>query len=93
MTDKTPREARLEIRLTREQKWLVERAAAARGASVAEFARQAMQTAAAEAVAEQEVLRLCAADQLAFAAALSAPTEPGDRLRLAYKRYRERTED
>jgi len=90
--DKSPREARLEIRLTREQKWLLERAAAARGASVAEFARQAMQAAAVEAVTEQEVLRLCTQDREAFAAALLAPERPSERLRVAYEKYRERME-
>jgi len=91
-TDKSPREARLEIRLTREQKWLVERAAAVRGASVAEFARQAMQAAAVEAMTEQEVLRLCTQDQEAFTAALLAPEGPSERLRVAYEKYRERVE-
>lgn len=90
LTDRSVREARLEIRLTREQKWLVERAAAARGASVAEFARQAMQAAAVAAVTEQEVLRLSAADQEAFAAALIEPGRPNERLMSAYEKYRER---
>jgi uncharacterized protein (DUF1778 family) len=80
----------LEIRLTREQKWLVERAAAARGASLAEFSRQAMQAAAVQAVTEQEVLKICTQDQEAFAAALLAPSEPSERLKAAYEKYRER---
>ena len=91
-TDKTPRGERLEIRITREQKSLLERAAAAQGSSVAEFARQAMQAAAVKAVTEQEILKLSPLDQHAFATALLEPPRPSERLRQAYDRYRARTE-
>jgi len=89
-TDSAPREARLEIRLTREQKSLVVRAAAARGATLADFVRQAVQDAAVQTVSEHEVLRLCAQDQEAFAAALLAQREPSLRLKAAHQDYRER---
>lgn len=88
-TGRTSREERLEIRLTREQKWLLERAAAVQGSSVAEFARQAMQAAALKTVTEQEVLKLSPRDQEAFAVALLDPSQPNVRLRRAYARYRE----
>ena len=84
------REARLEIRLTREQKSLVVRAAAAQGASVADFVRRAVQDAAAQTVTEHEVLRLCVQDQEAFGNALLNPREPSERLKAAYEAYRER---
>jgi uncharacterized protein (DUF1778 family) len=91
-TDSAPREARLEIRLSQEQKALVTRAAAARGGTVAEFVRQAVQDAAVKTVSELEVLRLCAEDREAFAAALLAPREPSARLKAAYTDTRERVE-
>lgn len=84
------REARLEIRLTREQKTLVVRAAAAQGASVAEFVRRAVQDSAVQAITEHEVLRLCVQDQQAFATALLSPREPSERLKAARDIYRER---
>jgi uncharacterized protein (DUF1778 family) len=84
------REARLEIRLTREQKALVVRAAAAQGASVAEFVRRAVQDSAVQTVTEHEVLKLCVQDQQAFAAALLSPREPSERLKAARDAYRER---
>ena len=84
------REARLEIRLTREQKSLLVRAAALRGASLTDFVRQAVQDAAARTVTEHEVLRLCVEDQEAFAAALFTPREPGETFEAAYTDYLER---
>ncbi len=84
------REARLEIRLTREQKGLLVRAAALRGASVADFVRQAVQQAAAQIVTEHEIVRLCARDQEAFAAALLTPRDPSEEFKSAYADYRER---
>jgi uncharacterized protein (DUF1778 family) len=89
-TGSASREARLEVRLTREQRSLIDRAAATRGTTVAEFVRQAVQDAAAQAVAEHDLLRLCAEDQEAFAAALLAPREPSERFKAAYADYRER---
>jgi uncharacterized protein (DUF1778 family) len=88
--DSAPREARLEIRLTQEQKTLIVRAAAARGGSLAEFVPQAVQDAAMKAVTEYEVLRLCTVDQEAFVTALLTPREPSETLKAAYKEYRER---
>ncbi len=84
------REARLEIRLTHDQKALVVRAAAAQGASVAEFVRRAVQDSAMQAVTEHEVLRLRVQDQEAFAAALLSPREPSERLKMARDAHRER---
>jgi uncharacterized protein (DUF1778 family) len=87
-----PREARLEVRLTQEQKSMIVRAAATRGASVADFVRGAIQEAALQAVTEHDVLRLCVDDQVAFANALLAPREPSDSLRAAFNRYLEQVE-
>ena len=87
-----PREARLEVRLTREQKSMVVRAAATRGATVADFVRGAIQDAALQAVTEHDVLRLCVDDQVAFANALLTPREPSDGLKAAFERYLDKIE-
>jgi uncharacterized protein (DUF1778 family) len=84
------KEARLEIRLTREQKSLLVRAAALREASVADFVRRAAQEVAAQVVTEHEVVRLCAQDQEAFAAALLAPREPSKTFEAALADYQQR---
>jgi uncharacterized protein (DUF1778 family) len=89
-TGSTTREARLEIRLTQEQKSLVVRAAAVRGATVTDFVRQIVQDAAAQVVADHDLLRLCAEDQEAFAAALLTPREPTEGFETAYEDYRKR---
>jgi uncharacterized protein (DUF1778 family) len=86
-SESSSREARLEVRLTREQKALVSRAAAARGTTVAGFARQAVLAAAAQVVTEHGVVQLCVADQEALAVALLSPREPNDRLKVAYRDY------
>jgi len=91
--DAGPREARLEIRLTHEQKALLTRAAAARGATVADFVRQSAQAAAVQVVAEHDVIQLCVADQQALATALLTPREPSERLKTAYREYREKVGD
>jgi uncharacterized protein (DUF1778 family) len=51
-----------------------------------------VQDAAVKTVSELEVLRLCAEDQEAFAAALLTPREPSARLKAAYEDYQERVE-
>ncbi len=90
--DSAPREARLEIRLSQEQKALVIRAAVARGGTVAEFVRQAVQDAAMKTVSELEVLRLCAEDQEAFVAALLVSREPSATIEAVYADHQERVE-
>lgn len=81
------REARLEIRLTREQKALLTRAAATEGVSVAEFVRKAVHDAALEIVSEHDVLRLCVEDQYVFAAALLDPPVPNEYLKALFRDY------
>ena len=82
----------MEIRLSQEQKALVIRAAVARGGTVAEFVRQAVQDAAMKTVSELEVLRLCAEDQEAFVAALLARGSRAQRSRTVYADHQERVE-
>jgi len=71
---------------------MVVRAAATRGATVADFVRGAIQDAALRAVTEHDLRRLCVDDQVAFANALLTPKEPSDSLRAAFERYRDEVE-
>lgn len=80
--------ARLEARITPEQKAVFFRAAAIKGQSMTDFVIASAQEAAARAVREHEVMTLSAKASEAFVAALLAPAEPGPRLRKAAERYR-----
>jgi uncharacterized protein (DUF1778 family) len=79
--------ARLEARLTAEQKALFERAAHVAGRSVTDFVLTSAAEEARRVIREAEVLELSAADSAAFADALLNPPAPSKRLRAAALRY------
>jgi uncharacterized protein (DUF1778 family) len=83
--------ARLEARLTDQQKELLQHAADLTGRSLTEFVVSSAQEAAARTVREQEVLTLSARDRQVFVNALLNPKPPGKRLRKAAKRYKSLT--
>ena len=87
--DKT-RSARLEARISQEQKAMLQHAAALSGRTVSEFVVASAQEAAAKVIQEHETMRLSRAEQIAFVTALLAPPKPGARLRQAAARYRAR---
>ena len=89
-SDKT-RNARLEARVSSEQKNLFKRAAALSGRTLSEFVIDSTQEAAARIVQEHELIRLSREEQLAFVSALLNPPEPGARLRKAVEAYRQKT--
>jgi uncharacterized protein (DUF1778 family) len=82
------RTARLEARIRPELRALIQRAADLEGRKVTEFVTAALKTAAERAIAESQVLRLAAADQLRFAQALIAPPAPTQALKRAFARRR-----
>jgi uncharacterized protein (DUF1778 family) len=82
-----PRNARLETRLTAEQKVLFERAATASGRSVTDFVLSSATEEARRVLLKDQILELSAADSLAFADAILNPPPPSARLRLAAARY------
>lgn len=84
----TTRDARLEARVTSDQKSLFQRAAALSGRSLSEFVIDSTQEAANRVVQEYELIRLARQEQMAFASALLDPPAPGDRLRRAVATYR-----
>jgi uncharacterized protein (DUF1778 family) len=88
---KTPvRKQRLEARITREQKRLIERAAQLRGTSVTDFIVNELQEAATETIRNSETLKLRDQARDAFLNALLHPPEPNSAARTAMRRYKKR---
>lgn len=84
----TTKKARLEARVTAEQKELIERAAAYEGRSVSDFVVATLQQAAKNVVQEHELLRLNGAQSRAIVEALLNPPEPNEDLQQAADEYR-----
>jgi uncharacterized protein (DUF1778 family) len=84
----TRKTARLEARITEQQKAMIERAAAYEGRSVTDFVVHAIAQAAKTVVQEHEVLRLNQAQSRAFVQRLLKASEPNRALRAAAKKYR-----
>ena len=80
--------ARLEARLTDEQKALLQHAADLTGRTLTEFVVSSAQEVAARTVREHEALRLSDHDRQIFVGALLRSTQPNKRLRQAAKRYK-----
>jgi len=88
-TSETARGARLEARITSDQKSILQRAAALSGRTLSEFVVASAQEAATKVIQEHEAIRLTRSEQIAFVNALLDPPEPSDRLRKAAARYRQ----
>ena len=86
-SDKT---ARLEARITKQQKALFLRAAELTGRSLTAFVVASAQETASRTLREHDTLMLSTLDRKAFVEALLHPPLPGARLRNALVRYRER---
>jgi uncharacterized protein (DUF1778 family) len=83
----SPQQARIEARVSPEQKELFERAAAIEGVTLTDFAISSMQRAAARVVQEHTVMELSLRNQRAFVEALQNPPEPNEVLREAARAY------
>ena len=81
--------ARLEARITREQKELLERAAAYRGRTLSDFVVSTVQEAAKAVVQEHDLLRLNRSQSRSFVEALLNPPEPNAALQRAADVYRQ----
>lgn len=86
------KQERLEARMTRVQKLMIERAARIRGTSVTNFVLVSAQEAAAETIKEFEVLTLRAEARETFIDTLLHPPAPNATARGAAKRYLSRVE-
>jgi uncharacterized protein (DUF1778 family) len=84
-----PRNARLEARISSDQKNFFQRAATLMGRTLSELVIDSTQEAAAKIVQEHDVIRLSREEQVAFVSALLAPSEPGARLKQAVQSYRQ----
>jgi uncharacterized protein (DUF1778 family) len=84
------RTARLEARITPEQKAIIERAAAYEGRSVSDFVVHSVQEAAKSVLREHETLRLNREQSEALVRSLLDPPEPNLALREAAQDYQRR---
>lgn len=86
-----PRNARLEARVSSDQKDFFQHAASLTGRTLSELVIDSTQEAATKIVREREDIRLNREEQIAFVTALLTPSEPGARLQKAVKSYRQKT--
>ena len=86
------RRARLEARVSAEQKALFERAAALQGLSLTDFLVQSAQAAAEEVIRNRETITLTARDTAVLVEALLNPPAPNEALRAALERHRDLVE-
>ncbi|MGC9207975.1 DUF1778 domain-containing protein [Acidithiobacillus sp.] len=90
-TSDKSRNARLEARVSSDQKDFFQRAAKLTGRTLSELVIESTQEAATRIVQEHEVIRLSREEQITFVSALLAPSEPGMRIRKAVRSYRQKT--
>jgi len=90
MTTALRKTARIEARVTREQKARIEKAANLRGTSVTEFVVMSAQDAATRTIQEHEVLVLNERASKVFIDALLNPPKPSARMLAAVKLHREK---
>lgn len=83
------REERLDARLTREEKELVETAAGLRGTSSSDFVRMAIKEAALNTIRDYEVLTLADKSRKVFVEALLHPPKANAKARAAARRFRQ----
>ena len=88
----TVRTQRTEARLLPDQKKRIERAARIKGLSISDFIVQNADEAAIKTIRQHESWTLESHDRDVLIKALLNPAKPGPRLKLAAKRYRERTQ-
>lgn len=81
------RAARIDARISLEQKRTFERAAEMEGVTLTDFAVSSMQRAAVQVFEDHAMITISKRDQQAFVDALMNPPEPNDALHTAAKRY------
>lgn len=85
---KKPKTARLEARVSPDEKKFFQQAAALQGQSMTEFLVNSIYDAAKRTVQEHEMMVLSARDRKAFVSAILKPPAPGKRLKKAAQRYK-----
>ncbi len=84
-----PKAERLEARVTREQKRLIEHAAELEGRSLTDFIVTSAQSVAKQVIHDHEMLKLTAKDREMFVQALLNPPKQSEKLRQAVRRYKQ----
>jgi uncharacterized protein (DUF1778 family) len=82
------RTERLDARVTREEKQIIETAANLRGVSVTDLLRESIREAARRIIRENEVLTLAAQSRKVFVETLLNPPQPSDKALAAAKRFK-----
>jgi uncharacterized protein (DUF1778 family) len=90
--NRTSKSARIETRVSQEQKDLIERAAAFSGRTVSEFVLAHVEVAAKKVIDEHEKLHLDQVQSRSLVDALLTPKKPNKKLKLAMEDYRKRVE-
>lgn len=88
-TTTVTRAERLDARVTREEKEMIETAASLRGTSASDFVRMATKEAALNIIREHEVLTLNEEARRVFVEALLHPPKPNQKATAAAQRYRQ----
>lgn len=88
MTNTAQKQERLEIRLTSENKKIIEEAAAILGQTVSGFTQHSLVLKAMEIIKENSLIKLSAEGTLKFFEILDNDAEPNEKLRKAALRYR-----
>jgi len=88
----SPKSARIETRLSQDQKELIERAAAFSGRTISDFVLAHVELAAKKVIDEHEKLHLDQAQSRILVDALLTPKKPNKKLKLAMDNYRKRVE-
>ena len=83
-------DARLDFRLNRQVKEVIERAAAVSGQSVSDFAVSALYRTAREVLEKEQTTRLSNRDRDIFLTALDSDAKPNEALKRAARRYKSR---
>ena len=91
VVNESVRTARLEARISAEQKALLQQAAALSGRTLSEFVVASAQEAAGRIIQEQTTILLSRREQVAFVNLLLNPPAPSARLRRAAALYRKQT--
>jgi uncharacterized protein (DUF1778 family) len=90
--NKSPKSARIETRVSQEQKELIERAAAFSGRTISDFVLAHVEVAAKRIIEEHEKLHLDQVQSRILVDALLTPKKPNKKLRLTMVNYRKRVE-
>ncbi len=83
----TVKRARVPLRMTEDQKVLLQRAATIEGTSLSDFVTRSAEDAAHRTMREHEVITLTARDSVAFVKSLLDPPAPNDALTQAFQHH------